>query len=109
MTCSGRGMFFKDWDNFRKALSCIHILKDKYKVWDDLKVWLNKHTDFIGTEMDATTVVATMHAVCLLITGNMGKYYHTFEISVMLTHALRHCVRDSVTMTMIVGTKHFSK
>ena len=87
-------MFFKDWDNFRKALSCIHTLKDRYKVWDDLKAWWNKHTDFLDAEMDATIVVSTMHALCLLVTGNMGKYYHPAEIAVMLTHALRHCVGD---------------
>ena len=89
-------MHFKDWDTFRKALSLAHTLQNRYAIWGECKDFWNKHVDFIGSEMDAAAVIATMHQVTLLIVGNMAKYYKPEHVSMVLQHALRHCVRSPV-------------
>eukprot|EP00435_Cladocopium_sp_Y103_P058223 s125_g20.t1 len=73
----GMGMFFKDWDSYRKSLSVAHILMKRYGIWEDCMAYWNKHVDFISAEnvIEPMSVVATMHAVILLVTGNMSKYY----------------------------------
>eukprot|EP00435_Cladocopium_sp_Y103_P034910 s1306_g9.t1 len=69
------GMYYKDWDTYRKALSLIHTLQNKYQIWNDCKEFWNKHVDFIGSAMDPGSVISTMHQVMLLVVGNMSKYY----------------------------------
>ena len=87
-------MFFKDWDSYRKSLSVAHILMKRYGIWEDCVAYWNKHVDFISGEnsMDPMAVVATMHAVILLVTGNMSKYYPPKTIGIILKHSLAHCV-----------------
>lgn len=91
-----QGMFFKDWDSYRKALSVAHILMKRYGIWDDLTSYFNRHVDFISSTdaMDPMMVVNTMHSLILLICGNMTKYYQPKTIAVVLNHALTHCVQS---------------
>ena len=86
-----QGMYFRDWDNYRKALSVVHTLQ-RFKIYSDMKTFWNRHVDFIGTEMEPSLVIAAMHSLTLLVTGNMQKYYCPEEIGVVLSHARRHCV-----------------
>ena len=86
-----QGMYFRDWDNYRKALSVVHTLQ-RFKIYSDMKTFWNRHVDFIGTELEPSAVIAAMHSLTLLITGNMQKFYCPEEIGVVLLHALRHCV-----------------
>lgn len=85
-------MYFKDWDNYRKALSLMHTVDNKYNLWLELKKYFNATVDFLNESMDPTQVIACMRQMTLLITHNMAKYWPSDAIGVVLSHALRHCV-----------------
>ena len=93
LTLAKRGFYFKDWDNFRKALSLMHTVENKYGIWLDLKKYFNNTVDFLNDGMDASQVIACMHQISLLVVGNMGKYWPAESVGVVLSHALRHCAR----------------
>ncbi|CAE7539367.1 unnamed protein product [Symbiodinium sp. CCMP2592] len=86
------GLYFRDWDAFRKALSLAHMLRNRFKVWEAFRTFCNSHVDFLGSEMDPAAVIASMHQLALLVIGNMAKYYSVQQTAVMLLHSLKHCV-----------------
>ncbi|CAK9003978.1 unnamed protein product [Durusdinium trenchii] len=88
-------MFFSEWDPFRKALSLTHILI-KFKIWEELKKFFNSTVDFLNSDLDPNAVIACMHQLTLLITGNLQKYWKQEHTGILLSHALRHCVQPLV-------------
>ena len=88
------GLYFKDWDLFRKSLSLMHNLERRYGILEELKQYWLTSVDYIDSQMDAGAVISCMHQLVLLIVGNMANYYPQKAISIMLVHALKHCVRN---------------
>lgn len=95
-------MYFKDWDLYRKALSLAHTLERKFQIMDEMKGFWRAHVDYIDSNMDAGAVISCMHQLTLLVIHNMGKYYPSGMISMVLVQSLKHCVRFPANVLVLV-------
>ena len=90
------GVHFKNWDDFRKALSLAHNLK-KFRIWEGFQQFCNTCVDFLSlTPDDSPGIIGTMHQLTLLVIGNMAKYYDAGHVGMVVEHGLRFCVASSV-------------